>query len=42
MRGFFAGIVQRIGVPQVTEHLMAAIDAELEGAPAATAEEGAA
>ena len=42
VRGFFAGIVQRIGVPQVTEHLMAAIDAELEGDAATVAEEGAA
>jgi Fe-S cluster assembly protein SufD len=31
VRGFFASIVARIGVPEVTEHLMAAIDAELEG-----------
>ncbi len=31
VRGFFADIVQRIGVPEVTEHLMAAIDAELGG-----------
>ena len=31
VRGFFAGIVHRIGVPEVQEHLMAAIDAELEG-----------
>ena len=31
VRGFFADIVQRIGVPEVQEHLMAAIDAELEG-----------
>jgi len=29
VRGFFADIVQRIGVPAVQEHLMAAIDAEL-------------
>ncbi len=29
VRGFFAGIVNRIGVPEVQEHLMAAIDAEL-------------
>lgn len=31
VRGFFASIVQRIGVPEVQEHLMAALDAELEG-----------
>jgi Fe-S cluster assembly protein SufD len=30
VRGFFASIVQRIGVPEVQEHLMQAIDAELE------------
>jgi Fe-S cluster assembly protein SufD len=30
VRGFFADIVHRIGVPEVTAHLMAAIDAELE------------
>ena len=29
VRGFFADIVQRIGVPEVQQHLMAAIDAEL-------------
>ena len=29
VRGFFAGIVNRIGVAEVEEHLMAAIDAEL-------------
>jgi Fe-S cluster assembly protein SufD len=29
VRGFFAGIVNRIGVTEVEEHLMAAIDAEL-------------
>jgi Fe-S cluster assembly protein SufD len=29
VRGFFADIVQRIGVPTVQKHLMAAIDAEL-------------
>jgi Fe-S cluster assembly protein SufD len=42
VRGFFAGIVQRIGIPQVSEHLMAAIDAELEGVAAVPGEEGAA
>jgi Fe-S cluster assembly protein SufD len=30
VRGFFAGIINRIGVPEVVEQLMAAIDAELE------------
>ena len=29
VRGFFADIVQRIGVPDITERLMASIDAEL-------------
>jgi Fe-S cluster assembly protein SufD len=29
VRGFFAAIVNRIGVPAVQDHLMAAIDAEL-------------
>ena len=32
VRGFFASVVARIGVPEVEERLMAAIDAELEGA----------
>ena len=31
VRGFFASIVGRIGVPEVEEHLMEAIDRELEG-----------
>jgi Fe-S cluster assembly protein SufD len=31
VRGFFAAIVARIGVPEVSEHLMEVIDAELEG-----------
>ncbi|SES39237.1 Iron-regulated ABC transporter permease protein SufD [Pedococcus cremeus] len=31
VRGFFASIIGRIGVPEVQEHLMAAIDVELEG-----------
>jgi Fe-S cluster assembly protein SufD len=31
VRGFFADLVARIGVPEVVDHLMAAIDAELEG-----------
>ena len=38
VRGFFASIVARIGVPEISDHLMAAIDAELEGAPLVTAE----
>jgi len=32
VRGFFASIVGRIGVPEIEEHLMEAIDRELEGA----------
>jgi Fe-S cluster assembly protein SufD len=39
VRGFFAGIVNRIGVTEVQEHLMAAIDAELSlsmGTPTST------
>jgi Fe-S cluster assembly protein SufD len=32
VRGFFAELVQQIDVPQVQERLLAAIDAELEGA----------
>ena len=32
VRGFFASTVGRIGVPEVEEHLMEAIDRELEGA----------
>jgi Fe-S cluster assembly protein SufD len=35
VRGFFASIVARIGVPEVSERLMEAIDAELAGTPAA-------
>jgi Fe-S cluster assembly protein SufD len=31
VRGFFAGVVARIGVPEVSERLMEAIDAELAG-----------
>ena len=31
VRGFFASVIARIGVPELQEHLMAAIDAELEG-----------
>ncbi len=30
VRGFFAELIQEIGIPQVQEHLMAAIEAELE------------
>jgi Fe-S cluster assembly protein SufD len=33
VRGFFASIVQRIGVPEVSQHLMEAIDAELGSTP---------
>lgn len=29
VRGFFAGIIARIGIPEVVEHLMAAVEAEL-------------
>lgn len=29
VRGFFATVLQRIGVPSVVEHLMESIDAEL-------------
>ena len=35
VRGFFASIVARIGVPEVSERLMEAIDAELAGTSAA-------
>jgi Fe-S cluster assembly protein SufD len=35
VRGFFAEVVQRIGVPEVTERLMAAIEEELEMTAAA-------
>ena len=31
VRGFFASIVGRIGVPEIESHLMEAIDRELEG-----------
>jgi Fe-S cluster assembly protein SufD len=31
VRGFFASIVARIGVPEVSDHLMEVIDAELAG-----------
>ncbi len=33
VRGFFASIIGRIGVPEVVDHLMQAVDAELAGAP---------
>lgn len=42
VRGFFASVIARIGVPEVQEHLMAAIDAELEGVESAVRSEGAA
>jgi len=34
VRGFFAELITRIGVPEVQERLMAAIEAELDGARA--------
>jgi Fe-S cluster assembly protein SufD len=34
VRGFFAGVVQRIGVPEVQEHLMEALERELAGGDA--------
>ncbi|HEX3003169.1 MAG TPA: Fe-S cluster assembly protein SufD [Angustibacter sp.] len=37
VRGFFADLIHQIGVPDVQEQLMAAIEAELEGAMAAPA-----
>ena len=37
VRGFFAEIVQQIGVPELEERLMAAIEAELAGAEGAAA-----
>jgi Fe-S cluster assembly protein SufD len=42
VRGFFATIVARIGVPEIADHLMAAIDAELEGVGSLPSAEGAA
>jgi Fe-S cluster assembly protein SufD len=39
VRGFFASIVARIGVAEISEHLMAAIDAELEGVALVAAED---
>ena len=40
VRGFFADIVNRIGIPEVQQHLMAAIDAELSlSAPAEDADQ---
>ena len=40
VRAFFAEIIERIEVPSVTEHLMAAIDAELALALGAAPDEG--
>ena len=31
VRGFFASVIARIGVPEVVDHLMSAVDKELEG-----------
>ena len=42
VRGFFASIVARIGVPEVSDHLMEVIDAELAGGRPLPAAEGAA
>jgi Fe-S cluster assembly protein SufD len=42
VRGFFASIVARIGVPEVSEHLMAVIDAELAGVGTVSSAQGAA
>jgi len=42
VRGFFASVVARIGVPEVSERLMKAIDVELGGAPEAAFDEDAA
>jgi Fe-S cluster assembly protein SufD len=39
VRGFFADIVQQIGVPDVQEQLMAAIEDELAGAMGRSAQE---
>lgn len=39
VRGFFASIVARIGVPEVSEHLMDVIDAELGAVPGIASEE---
>ena len=42
VRGFFASVVARIGVPEVSERLMKAIDTELGGTPEAAFDEDAA
>ena len=42
VRGFFAGIVNRIGVAEIQEHLMSAIDAELSLSMGAAASVGSA
>ncbi len=34
VRGFFASVVARIGVPEIQEHLMSAIERELAGGAA--------
>ena len=34
VRGFFADVIQQIGIPEIQERLLAAVDAELEGAMA--------
>ena len=39
VRGFFASIVARIGVPEVSEHLMDVIDAELGAVPGIASED---
>lgn len=39
VRGFFASIVARIGVPEISEHLMEVIDAELGAVPGIAAAE---
>jgi Fe-S cluster assembly protein SufD len=39
VRGFFASVVARIGVPEVSERLMKAIDTELGGTPEAASDE---
>ena len=32
VRGFFADVINQIGIPEVQERLLAAVEAELEGA----------
>ena len=39
VRGFFASIVARIGVPEISDHLMEVIDAELGAVPGIAAED---